>query len=182
MEAKITGFKGGRRTAYTDHPIIECTEGKSSELIGKKIFWKTATGKTISGRIVQPHGKTAYLTRFVRNLPGNTVGDTIIFGSPAQKIKQKPKKAKAKLVTPKKAEKKEVKPKKTVTKKAKTATPKKPVKKKSPPKKAAVKKTKTVTPKKAAEKKTKTVKKTTKKAPSKAKKTTKPAKKAKSKK
>ncbi len=177
MEAKITGFKGGRRTAYTDHPIIECTEGKSSELIGKKIFWKTATGKTISGRIVKPHGKTAYLTRFARNLPGNIIGDTVLFGSPAQKIKQKPKKTKAKAtakpVTPKKAEKKEVKPKKAVKKKAKTAAPKKTEKKKSPPKKVAEKKVKPVK---------KTTKKTVKKAPTKAKKTTKPAKKAKSKK
>ncbi len=165
MEAKITGFKGGRRTAYTDHPIIECTEGKSSELIGKKIFWTTATGKTISGRIVKPHGKVAYLTRFDRSLPGNTVGDTVLFGSPAQKIKQKPKKVKAKPVTPKKAEKKETKPKKTARKKAKTVPKKKLEKKKAAPKKAVAKKTKPV-----------------KKATSKAKKTTKPAKKTKSKK
>ncbi len=152
MEAKITGFKGGRRTAYTDHPIIECTEGKSSELIGKKIFWKTATGKTISGRIVKPHGRAAYLTRFARSLPGDIIGDTVLFGSPAQKIKQKPKKAKAKPVTPKKAEKKTSPPKKAAKKKAKQVTPKKPVKKKSPAKKVAEKKAKTVTPKKAAEK------------------------------
>ncbi|MFQ5975106.1 MAG: hypothetical protein ACE5J5_02145 [Candidatus Hydrothermarchaeales archaeon] len=127
MEARITGFKGGRRTSYSNHPIIECVEGDPSELIGKKVFWKTRTEKAIAGRVLKPHGKMAYLTKFDRGLPGNAVGDMVVVGRLSQKIKKKPKKSKpkAKPVKAKKLEKKKVKPKKVAKSKKKTKPKKK---------------------------------------------------------
>ncbi len=131
MEARITGFKRGRGISYAHHPIIECTEGTPHELIGKKIFWKTRTGKTITGKVLKPHGKTGLLTKFDKGLPGDAVGDPVVLKKPTPpKIKKKPKKTKpaAKAVKPKKSEKKKTKSKKDVKKKGKAAPTKKKAK------------------------------------------------------
>ncbi len=131
MEAKITGFKRGRRRSYANHPIIECIEGTPSELVGKKIFWKTRTGKIITGKVLKPHGKTGLLTKFDKGLPGDAVGDTVVLKRPTPpKIKKKTQKIKpaAKAVKPKKSEKKKTKSKKVVKKKGKAAPTKKKAK------------------------------------------------------
>ncbi len=148
MEAKITGFKRGRGISYTDHPIIECTDGKPHELIGKKIFWKTRTGKTITGKVLKSHGKTHLMTKFDKGLPGDAVGDAVVLKRPTPpKIKKKTQKTKpiAKVVKPKKSEKKKTQPKKDVKKKGKSTPSKKKnakTAKKTKGKKTSTKKTK----------------------------------------
>ncbi|MEE8358867.1 MAG: 50S ribosomal protein L35ae [Candidatus Hydrothermarchaeales archaeon] len=128
MEARITGFKRGRGISYAHHPIIECTDGKPHELIGKKIFWKTRTGKTITGKVLKPHGKTGLLTKFDKGLPGDAVGDAVVLKRPTPpKIKKKPQKTKpaTKAVKSKKSEKKKTQSKKDVKKKGKSTPAKK---------------------------------------------------------
>lgn len=73
MNAKIVGFKGSRRETYNNYAVIETSTKNIENLIGKKVIWKTETGKTIAGKILRTHGKRL-LARFERGLPGNAVG------------------------------------------------------------------------------------------------------------
>lgn len=76
MNAKIVGFRGSRREMYSNYAVIETGERNPASLIGKKVIWKTQTGKTIAGKILRTHGRQL-LARFQRGLPGNAVGSEV---------------------------------------------------------------------------------------------------------
>lgn len=166
VEGRICGFRRSRRSVDTRFCIVESREAALEQIIGKKVFWKSAKGRLFRGRVLKQHGREAFLCRFERAIPADALGATIAIGRiiPAEKPKKaaKPKKekaAKAKEEKPKKVAKKPVKKAKATKKKAKPkkktkAAPKKAVAKK-PMKKAAKAAKKKAKPakKKAAKKK-----------------------------
>lgn len=76
MNAKIVGFRGSRREMYNNYAVIETSEKNPAGLIGKKVVWKTQTGKTIAGKILRTHGR-CLLAKFAKGLPGNAVGSEL---------------------------------------------------------------------------------------------------------
>ncbi|MBU2560144.1 50S ribosomal protein L35ae [archaeon] len=152
MKAKIIGFKGSRRTQDNRSCILDTDDKNPAGMVGKKVFWKTASGKVIQGKIVRTHGKHSLMARFRKGIPGNAVGDSLEFIAPAPPKAKKPAKKVGKPKAPAKkkpAPKKEAPAKKAPAKKA-------PVKKKAAPKKAPAKKpaAKKTPAKKSAPKKT----------------------------
>lgn len=144
MKVKIIGFKGSRRTQNNQSCILDTDDKNPAGLIGKKVFWKTESGRTIQGKILHTHGKSSLLARFKKGIPGFAVGDELVFKAPSLPKPEKP---------AKKVEKPEAAP-----KKPKAPAKKKPAaKKKAPAKKASAKKA-------PVKKKAPATKKTTKKA------------------
>lgn len=76
MSAKIVGFRGSRREMYSNYAVIEAGEKNQARLIGKKVVWKTQTGKTIEGKILRTHGRQL-LAIFEKGLPGNAIGSEV---------------------------------------------------------------------------------------------------------
>ncbi|MBI5253721.1 MAG: 50S ribosomal protein L35ae [Euryarchaeota archaeon] len=76
MNAKIVGFRGSRREMYNNYAVIEAGKKNIASLTGKKVVWKTQTGKTITGKILRTHG-SRLLAKFAKGLPGNAVGSEV---------------------------------------------------------------------------------------------------------
>jgi len=154
MEARICGFKRGRGTIDTKHCVVESSLAELEQIIGKRVFWRSAKGRTIKGRVLKRHGRKAYLCRFERAIPADAVGEKIGIGRPMPEkaakvlVEEKPEKVPAKPKTAK--TKKEILKKKAKEKPKKAA--KAPAKKASPAKKKE-KAAKTKTSKKASAKK-----------------------------
>ena len=79
MEACIVNFRGGRHTKYDNQMVIKIDsvddKKKAAGLIGKKVSWKTPSGKEITGKITNAHGNTGALrVLFERGMPGQSVG------------------------------------------------------------------------------------------------------------
>jgi len=150
MKARIIGFKGSRRDTYNNCCILDVEDKNPPGLIGKKVFWKTASGMAIQGKILRTHGRSSLLARFKKGLPGFALGDELEFKAPPlprpKKIK-KVEKPKVEVKKPKVPEKKKTAPKekakvaKSVKKKTPAKAPaKKPEEKKKAKKKPAPKK------------------------------------------
>ncbi len=82
MKGKITNYRRGRKTEYTNQFVIEIedidSKEKASLLAGKRIVWKTSSGKEIIGKITKAHGNNgAVLSRFNKGLPGQAVGTNV---------------------------------------------------------------------------------------------------------
>ncbi len=82
MEAIIVNYRRGRHTQRTNQAIIE-VEGvtdraSASRFIGKRLVWRTPSGKEIYGKIIKPHGNKGNLrARFSRGLPGIALGTKV---------------------------------------------------------------------------------------------------------
>ena len=82
MQARILAFRGGAHTQKTNQFLVEVEGGDSKEkaakLVGKKVIWKTPSGKEIHGKVSAPHGgKGVVRTRFNRGLPGIALGTKV---------------------------------------------------------------------------------------------------------
>lgn len=83
MEAVIVNFRGSRRVKKGNHMIIE-VEGindkvKASELVGKKVVWKTSAGKSLQGKVASPHGNSGALrVIFETGMPGQSIGTKVM--------------------------------------------------------------------------------------------------------
>ncbi|MFH1545081.1 MAG: 50S ribosomal protein L35ae [archaeon] len=98
MKAMISGYRRGRRTMHGNQLIIEIdgvnSKEKASALMGKKVEWKTTSGKSIKGKISRVHGNNGrVIARFTKGLPGESIG-TKVNVSDFRKIKNKKKKEK----------------------------------------------------------------------------------------
>ena len=82
MKAKVLNFRGGRHTQYTNQLLITLKDVSSRKsaapFIGKKVAWKTRSGKKLVGKIASPHGNSGALrARFPKGLPGEILGKEI---------------------------------------------------------------------------------------------------------
>ena len=82
MEGLINNFRQGRHTQKCHHIIITIDKVEKREqaakLVGKKVVFKTQTGKEIKGEIRSAHGNSgAVRAIFERGLPGQSVGQKV---------------------------------------------------------------------------------------------------------
>ena len=84
MEGIIVNFRGSRRVKKGNHMIIE-VEGvndkeKASNLVGKKVVWRTSAGKAMSGKVASAHGNSGALrVIFEIGMPGQSIGSKVNF-------------------------------------------------------------------------------------------------------
>ena len=79
MQAIILNYRRGRHTLYHNQLILKVEEIKSREeaakLLGKRVVYKTKSGKEIFGKITRVHGnKGNVIARFSKGLPGQALG------------------------------------------------------------------------------------------------------------
>ena len=79
MEAVICNFRRGRHVPKGNHLILRFdtvdNRDKARKILGKKVSWKTASGKEIKGEIVKIHGNSgAVKAIFEKGMPGQCLG------------------------------------------------------------------------------------------------------------
>ena len=84
MQAIILSNRRGVRTQYNNQYILKIdnekyTDKKSiADVLGKKVIYKTGSGKTITGTIVSSHGnKGAVRVIFEKGLPGTAISEKV---------------------------------------------------------------------------------------------------------
>jgi large subunit ribosomal protein L35Ae len=82
MKAKVVNFRQGRHTQKTNQLLLSVKDVESrasaSALIGKRVSWKTKSGKVIAGKIASPHGNNGILrARFSRGISGEVLGKEV---------------------------------------------------------------------------------------------------------
>lgn len=83
MDGIIVHFRGSRRVKSSNQMIVQVkgfdNKDKSSQLVGKKVFWKTSAGKQINGQITALHGNSGALrARFDTGMPGQSIGSKVV--------------------------------------------------------------------------------------------------------
>ena len=79
MKARVLSFRQGRHTQKTNQLLLSVkdvdTRSAAAAFIGKKVTWKTKSGKELVGKIASPHGNNGVLrARFSRGVPGEILG------------------------------------------------------------------------------------------------------------
>jgi large subunit ribosomal protein L35Ae len=82
MKAKVLSFRQGRHTQKTNQLLLSVKDvdnrSAASKFAGKKVVWKTRSGKVIAGKIASPHGNNGVLrARFSRGISGEALGKEI---------------------------------------------------------------------------------------------------------
>ena len=82
MEGTIVHFRGSRRVKSTNQMIVEVedvsSKEKASEFVGRKVVWKTSSGKQMNGQITSVHGNSGALrVRFDTGMPGQSIGKKV---------------------------------------------------------------------------------------------------------
>lgn len=79
MNGVIINYRRGKRTVHLHQMILEFPEEKNpASLIGKKVVWKTDSGKEIHGKILALHGRSgAVRASFTKGLPGQSIGTKV---------------------------------------------------------------------------------------------------------
>jgi large subunit ribosomal protein L35Ae len=82
MKATLLNYRRGRHTQTMNQLLAEVegceTKAMASRFIGRKVVWKSPSGKEIFGKVTQPHGTRGVLrVRFSRGLPGDALGSRI---------------------------------------------------------------------------------------------------------
>jgi large subunit ribosomal protein L35Ae len=92
MEGIIVNYRRGKRTVHPHQIILEFPEEKNpGSLIGRKVFWKSSSGKQLHGKIVALHGKKgAVRARFSAGLPGQALGGRVTLIAGEKKAAKKP--------------------------------------------------------------------------------------------
>lgn len=83
MDGVIVHFRGSRRVKKGNQMIILVdavdNKEKASNLIGKKVVWKTSAGKQLIGQVTAPHGNRGALrVRFETGMPGQSIGTKVM--------------------------------------------------------------------------------------------------------
>lgn len=83
MEGVIVHFRGSRRVKKGNQMIVLVdavdNKEKASNLIGKKVVWKTSAGKQLIGQVAAPHGNSGALrVRFETGMPGQSIGTKVM--------------------------------------------------------------------------------------------------------
>ena len=82
MEGVIVHFRGSRRVKRGNQMIVQISsidnKEKASNLVGKKVVWKTSAGKQLTGQITNIHGNNGALrVRFDSGMPGQSIGTKV---------------------------------------------------------------------------------------------------------
>ena len=79
MKGKISNYRRGVHTEYTNQYVVSVEGVKdrasANGIMGKRVVFKTETGKEIVGKVSKAHGNSgAVLCRFEKGLPGQAIG------------------------------------------------------------------------------------------------------------
>jgi len=79
MEGSIVNFRLGRHTKSEKQMVVitkSVTNREQAEkLKNRTVKWKTPSGKTITGKVIAPHGNSGALkVEFEKGMPGQSVG------------------------------------------------------------------------------------------------------------
>jgi large subunit ribosomal protein L35Ae len=82
MKARVLSFRRGRHTQKTNQLLLSVKDATSKSsaatFIGKKVVWKTKSGREIKGKIVAVHGNSGTLrARFSGGVSGEVLGRDI---------------------------------------------------------------------------------------------------------
>ena len=82
MKGILAGNRRGVHTASPNQYVVEidgvADRASANGVIGKRVCWKTSTGKEIVGKISKAHGNSgAVLVRFDKGLPGQAIGTEV---------------------------------------------------------------------------------------------------------
>ncbi|MEM1535891.1 MAG: 50S ribosomal protein L35ae [Candidatus Pacearchaeota archaeon] len=82
MKGKVVSFRRGKHTYKPRHFIIEvdgiANKEKAKSFLGKKVVWKSPSGKKIHGIITSTHGNKGLLRAvFEKGLPGQAINDEV---------------------------------------------------------------------------------------------------------
>lgn len=82
MKATLLSYRRGRHTQTPNQLLLEIegcdTKAMASGFVGRRVIWKSPSGKEIYGKITQPHGTSGALrARFSRGLPGDALGKKV---------------------------------------------------------------------------------------------------------
>ncbi|MBT3407711.1 50S ribosomal protein L35ae [Candidatus Woesearchaeota archaeon] len=84
MEGIIVSYRRAKHS-YTGNQMVVLVSGyenreKASELIDKKVVYKTESGKEITGIVKRPHGNSGkVLVHFEKGMPGQAVSKKVVF-------------------------------------------------------------------------------------------------------
>ena len=83
MEGIIVNFRGSRRVKKGNHMIVQISgvesKEKASHLVGKKVEWKTSSGKILTGKVASAHGNSGALrVIFETGMPGQSIGTKVV--------------------------------------------------------------------------------------------------------
>ncbi len=82
MKARIVSFRRSRRRQNTKQVILK-VEGitdkeKTKDVIGKKMTWKSPSGKEIKGKISAAHGNSGAVRVILeKGVPGQAIGNEV---------------------------------------------------------------------------------------------------------
>jgi len=84
MEGTILSFRRGKRTQKENHILIQvpgvASRTEAAKLVGKKVKWKTSSGKEINGKVASAHGNKGVIRAiFERGLPGQSMTQKVHF-------------------------------------------------------------------------------------------------------
>lgn len=82
MEGLVLSFRRGRKTQSNTHFLIQpsgCdSKEKALKFVGKKVSWKSSSGKVIIGKVASPHGRKGVVrVIFERGLPGQAISNKV---------------------------------------------------------------------------------------------------------
>ncbi len=78
MEGIVLSYRRGRHTQNINQVLVKLdnidSKEKAKKFLGKKIVWKSPSGKQIKGEIISLHGNRGIVrAKFERNLPGQAM-------------------------------------------------------------------------------------------------------------
>ncbi|MCO6041986.1 MULTISPECIES: 50S ribosomal protein L35ae [Thermococcus] len=82
MKGIVLSYMRSKENQHNNHMIIKPigidSREQASGLIGKKVIWKSPSGKLLVGKITRTHGTRGEVkVRFERPLPGQALGDYV---------------------------------------------------------------------------------------------------------
>jgi len=82
MKGIVLSYMRSKEHLHKNHMIIKPLGIESKEqaaaLVGKKVFWRSPSGKLLVGKITRTHGVRGEVkARFERPLPGQALGDYV---------------------------------------------------------------------------------------------------------
>ncbi|WP_457750482.1 50S ribosomal protein L35ae [Thermococcus sp.] len=81
-KAIVLAYAGTKEHQDNHHMILKPLDmndrAAASRLIGRKVVWRTPTGRKMYGRILKPHGNRGEVKAYFRpGLPGQALGDYV---------------------------------------------------------------------------------------------------------
>ncbi len=83
LKGIITSYRRSKRDQRPNQMLVQIegitSRNEAAPLAGRKVIWKTETGKEFVGKITAPHGgKGIVRVRFKKGLPGTAIGTDVI--------------------------------------------------------------------------------------------------------